>query len=119
MVSLDSVEKNRAFAESLDAELVLLSDPERLTARAYGVVGALRLFPRRWTFYIDAEGTIVHIDTDVTPESAGPQIAETLARLAFPRRTATFQTPIGEEPGGDGQATGSATSQPSRKETPK
>jgi peroxiredoxin Q/BCP len=118
MVSLDSVEKNRAFAESLDAELVLLSDPERSTARAYGVVGALRLFPRRWTFYIDSDGTIVHIDSRVTPETAGSQIAETLARLGFPRRTAASRTPIDEEPGDDGRATGSATSQPSRKETP-
>jgi peroxiredoxin Q/BCP len=64
MVSLDSVEKNRDFAESLEAQLVLLSDPDRTSARAYGVVGVLRPFPRRWTYYIDANGIIVHIDKD-------------------------------------------------------
>jgi peroxiredoxin Q/BCP len=88
MVSLDDVEKNRAFAESLEAQLILLSDPDRESARAYGVVGLLRPFPRRWTFYIDADGVIVHIDKDVTPSTAGPQIAESLERLAFPRRSA-------------------------------
>lgn len=88
MVSLDSVEKNLAFAESLEAELVLLSDPDRLSAREYGVVGALRPFPRRWTFYIDKEGVIAYIDKDVEPATAGSQIADTLDRLGFPRRSA-------------------------------
>ena len=38
MVSLDSPEKNRNFADSLGAKQVLLSDPTGEAARAYGVV---------------------------------------------------------------------------------
>ncbi len=38
MVSLDPAEKNREFAESLDADLTLLSDPDGVAAKAYGVL---------------------------------------------------------------------------------
>jgi peroxiredoxin len=86
MVSLDDVAKNRDFAESLGAELVLLSDEDRVAAAAYGVVGLLRPFPRRWTFTIDSNGIIVHIDKDVTPATAGATIAATLEVLGIPRR---------------------------------
>jgi len=93
MVSLDSVEKNLAFADSLEAKLVLLSDPDKMSAREYGVVGLLRPFPRRWTFYIDPKGVVVHIDKDVDPATAGGDIADTLERLGFPRRPATPPDP--------------------------
>ena len=87
MVSLDSVEKNRSFAESLEAELVLLSDPDRLNARAFGVVGRVWPFPKRWTFYIDEDGIIVYIDKDVDPAAAGTQIVTNLERLGFAHRS--------------------------------
>ena len=83
MVSLDDVDKNRDFAESLDADLVLLSDEEGVAAKAYGVTGFLRPFPRRWTYYIDAAGVIVNIDKDVTPATAGPAIVKMLETLGL------------------------------------
>ncbi len=85
MVSLDSAETNREFAESLDANFPLLSDPEKDVARAYGVLGAVRLFAKRKTFYIDPQGVIRHVDDDVDPASHGAEIARTLAELGFPR----------------------------------
>ena len=57
-------------------------------AADYGVVGPLRPFPRRWTFFIDSDGIIVHIDTEVTPATAGPAIADTLEQLGIPRKPA-------------------------------
>jgi peroxiredoxin len=94
MVSLDDVAKNREFAESLDAGLVLLSDEDGVAAADYGVVGPLRPFPRRWTFFIDSNGIIIHIDTEVTPATAGPAIADTLELLGIPRRPAsTVESP--------------------------
>jgi len=96
MVSLDDVDRNRAFAESLDADLVLLSDPDQSVARAYGVVSPVRPYPHRWTFFIDPSGTIVHIDGDVTPETAGEQIVLQLERLGFPKRSNPPAAPASE-----------------------
>jgi peroxiredoxin Q/BCP len=87
MVSLDEPERNRAFAESLDARLVLLSDPTGETARAWGVTSLGGLYARRWTFYVDREGILRKLDRDVKVETAGQDIARTLAELGFPRRS--------------------------------
>ena len=86
MVSLDEPERNRAFAESLGAKLVLLSDPSGATAQAYGVASPGASYARRWTFYIDAKGLIREIDRDVRVASAGQDIARRLGELGFPRR---------------------------------
>lgn len=84
-MSLDDPEKNKAFAESLGADLVLLSDPSGEVARSYGVTPLGGLFARRWTFYIDGEGVIREIDKDVKLESAGQDIARKLGELGFPK----------------------------------
>lgn len=86
MVSLDDPEKNRAFAESLETSQVLLSDPEGVAAKAYGVTGFGGMFAKRWTYYIDREGVIRAIDRDVNVDSAGQDIARKLGELGFPRR---------------------------------
>ncbi len=86
MVSLDDPEKNKQFAESLGADLVLLSDPEGKAGQAFGVSSLGGLYARRWTFYIDREGMIRHIDKRVRVDSAGQDIAEQLGKLGFPRR---------------------------------
>ena len=39
----------------------------------------------RWTFYIGADGKILRVDRDVSPKTAGADIARTLAELAIPR----------------------------------
>jgi peroxiredoxin Q/BCP len=85
MVSLDSPEKNQDFAESLDANFPLLSDPGKQVARAYGVLSVVRLFAKRKTFYIDPQGVIRHVEESVDTASHGAQIARTLADLGFPR----------------------------------
>ena len=95
MVSLDSPEKNREFAESLDANFPLLSDPDGQVARAYGVLGAIRLFAKRRTFYIDRQGVIRQVEENVEPSNHGVQVARTLADLGFPRAP--------EPPAGEGE----------------
>ena len=89
MVSLDDPEKNKAFAESLDAKLVLLSDPTGVSAKAYGVSALGGLYARRWTFYIDREGVIRAIDKHVRVDSAGQDIAKKLGELGFQKRDGT------------------------------
>jgi peroxiredoxin Q/BCP len=59
----------------------LLSDPTGETAKAYGVAGLGGLFAKRWTFYIDRAGVIRKIDKNVSPSSAGADIAATLSTL--------------------------------------
>ena len=83
MVSLDSPEKNKAFAEGLEAKHVVLSDPSGETARAYGVTGFGGLFAKRWTFYIDRDGVIREIDRRVSTATAGQDIARRLGELGF------------------------------------
>jgi peroxiredoxin Q/BCP len=81
LVSLDSAEQNRAFAEALGAKHVLLSDPSGEAARAYGVVGIGGLFAKRWTFYIGRDGVIRAIDKNVSTSTAGQDIARKLREL--------------------------------------
>lgn len=83
--SCDSVEDNRAFAESTGIGVPILSDPEKTVARAYGVLGPLGL-PTRWTFYIDPDGRIAVIDRDVRTDSHGVDIATALEKLGVSRR---------------------------------
>lgn len=93
MVSLDRPERNREFAESLGARHTLLSDPAGQTARAYGVTALGGLVARRWTFYIDRDGVIRHVDKQVNTETAGQDIARRLEELGFPRRGAGSASP--------------------------
>ena len=86
MVSLDEPERNRAFAESLGADQVLLSDPTGVAAQAYGVAAPGAAYAKRWTFYIDRKGGIRAVDRDVRVKSAGEDIARRLGELGFPRR---------------------------------
>jgi peroxiredoxin Q/BCP len=82
--SVDDVETNRKFAEALGVGYPILSDPAGRVARAYGVLGPSG-FPSRTTFFIGADGRILHIDRLVHPPSHGRDIAATLADLRIPR----------------------------------
>ena len=86
MVSLDDAEKNRAFAESVGAEFVLLSDPGKQNAKRYGVLGPGGLYAHRRTFYIDAQGVIRRIDRKVDPKTHGPDVIRNLGALGFPKK---------------------------------
>jgi peroxiredoxin Q/BCP len=85
--SVDDAETNRQFAGSLGIDYPVLSDPEKAVARAYGVIGASG-FPRRWTFFIGKDGRILGIDKSVHVIRHGHDVANRLAQLKVPRRTA-------------------------------
>ncbi len=61
-ISVDEPEANRKFAQSVGATFPVLSDPEKTTAKAYGVLNFTHLFANRVTFVIDKDGVIQHID---------------------------------------------------------
>ena len=85
MVSLDDAEKNKAFAESVGAHFVLLSDPKKENAEAFGVLGLGGFWAKRWTFYIDAAGVIRYIDKDVDTGTHGEDILRKLRELGMGR----------------------------------
>ena len=83
MVSLDDPDKNKAFAESLEGNFPLLSDPGKKVAKDYGVLAFGGLYAKRWTFYIDREGVIQYIDKSVDTDTAGQDMVERLDALGF------------------------------------
>jgi peroxiredoxin Q/BCP len=58
-ISADPVQRQRQFAEKNGFEFPLLSDPDRVVARQYGVKRPGPLFNRRATFVIGADGLLV------------------------------------------------------------
>jgi peroxiredoxin Q/BCP len=85
MVSMDPPEQNAAFARSVDAKHVLLSDVGGAVANSFGVAG-LGGYAKRWTFYVDRDGVVRAIDTEVATDTAGADIARKLGELGFPKK---------------------------------
>jgi peroxiredoxin Q/BCP len=79
--SCDSADRNKAFAESLELDYPILSDPGKKVAEAYGVVDDQRPFPQRWTFYIGPDGKLLFIDKQVVATSHGEDMAKRLKAL--------------------------------------
>ena len=90
MISVDDPQTNKEFAESLDADFPLLSDPTKATATAYGVLRdygeRIGLVAQRWTFYVGEDGRILQIDKSVSASTAGEDVVATLAELNVPKR---------------------------------
>lgn len=80
MASVDPLEDNIGFAEETGADFPLLSDPDKATAKAYGVLHAMG-FAKRQTFYIGADGTILKIDKEVNPKTSAEDMAGILGQL--------------------------------------
>ena len=84
MISVDDAETNRRFAESLNANFPILSDPGRGVAEAYGVLNAGWSLPNRWTFIIGPDGRILMIDRQVSMSRAGQELVANLTELGVP-----------------------------------
>jgi len=79
--SVDDAETNRDFAESLQLNYPILSDPDKQVALRYGILNKSGKFALRWTFYIDKNGKIVRIDKEVNPGTSGADIVRQLEEL--------------------------------------
>jgi len=93
MISVDTPEDNKAFAEKEHADFPLLSDPEKKVADAYGVLAPPNpnrpdapRFARRWTFYIAPDRKILAIQNPVNPATAGEDVVARLKELGIPER---------------------------------
>ena len=85
MASVDPLEGdggNAAFAKSEGADFPLLSDPTKETATKYGVLNA-RGMANRWTFYIDKNGRISHIDKAVRPATSAEDMIAKMGELKY------------------------------------
>ena len=83
MISVDEPQTNKEFAESLDSDFPLLSNPTKEVAEAYGVVTAERALPSRWTFIIGGDGKILKIDRRVNPSPAGQDLVAHMKELGL------------------------------------
>jgi peroxiredoxin Q/BCP len=81
--SVDTAEENKKFAESLELDYPILSDPDKTTAKSYGVINPARGMANRWTFYIDKVGIIQEIDKQVKVDKAGADVAAKVKKLGL------------------------------------
>jgi peroxiredoxin Q/BCP len=80
--SCDTPALNAEFAHALGLTFPILSDPDRTMARAFGVLTASG-FASRWTFFIAADGRIIHIDKQVRTSSHGSDVVARLMELGI------------------------------------
>ena len=90
MISVDTPEDNKAFAEKEHADFPILADPGKKVAFAYGVIPPDRppdrQFASRWTFYIGPDRRILSIDKQVKPATSGEDVVAKLKELSIPTR---------------------------------
>ena len=79
--SVDDPETNKKFAESLELDFPILSDPDKNVAKAYGVVTPERQVAQRWTFYIGPDGKILAVDRNIQVKTAAQDISAKLGEL--------------------------------------
>jgi peroxiredoxin Q/BCP len=95
MASVDDAETNKRFAAEHGGGFPILSDPEKTTAKAYGVIRTDRppeqQYAARFTFYIGPDGRIVDIDkgprgTGVSANTAGQDTIKKLEALGVKKK---------------------------------
>jgi peroxiredoxin Q/BCP len=86
MISVDTPEENKRFAEQEKADFPMLSDPTKEVATKYGVLSPAGL-ARRWTFYIGPDGKIKEIDKAVSTATAGADLTAKLKALGVRQRS--------------------------------
>ncbi len=82
MASVDTLEDNTAFAAEHEANFPILSDPSKDMTGEYDVLMEVG-FANRWTFYIDTDGTILKIDKETNPATAGRDLVANMEELGF------------------------------------
>ena len=84
MASVDTLEDNTAFAAEHEANFPILADEAKEMTGAYGVLMDVG-FANRWTYYIGSDGTILKIDKETNPATAGRDLVQTMDDLGFPK----------------------------------
>lgn len=83
-ISRDSVESHAKFAEKYSLPFTILSDPELVAIKAYGVWQEKKLYGKvsfgvvRTTFIIDEDGKVVKVMKKVKPDTNAEEILREL-----------------------------------------
>ena len=83
-VSPDPVDAIKKFHDKQDLNFTLLADADHAVAEQYGVWGEKKYMGRtymgvsRWTFVIDADGTVVHVIPKASPKTHDDQVLKAL-----------------------------------------
>ncbi len=80
-MSYDSPATNHAFAEKHHLPFLLLSDSDRTLAKAVGAAIPLLPFPKRISYLIGADGTVLKAYPKVMPASHAEQVLEDYRQL--------------------------------------
>lgn len=80
-ISADTVEANARFHAKHRLGFPLLSDPDSKVIRDYGAAMPVVGLAKRWTFILDPELVIRHIDRDVDPARDVEKAVAVLSRL--------------------------------------
>ena len=93
MVSIDTPEDNKRFAEQEQADFPMLSDPGKQVAEAYGVLPPVNpdkpdapRYARRWMFFIGPDGKILHIEKVGHTTDAGEYLSKELSDLGVKKK---------------------------------
>jgi peroxiredoxin Q/BCP len=73
-VSYDAPTTNRAFAERYHLPFLLLSDTDRSLARAVGAAIPLLPFPKRISYLVRSNGTVVRAYPKVRPATHAAEV---------------------------------------------
>jgi thioredoxin-dependent peroxiredoxin len=79
--SVDTPALNKQFSDQLGLDYPILSDPDKSTAKAYGVLRPDGGVTNRWTFYIDKDGMVREIDKSIKTGVAGDDMAKKIKDL--------------------------------------
>jgi peroxiredoxin Q/BCP len=75
-VSYDSPNTNRSFAEKHRLPFLLLSDTDRALAKAVGAAIPLLPFPRRISYLVGADGTVLKAYPKVAPATHAEEVLD-------------------------------------------
>ena len=82
-MSYDSPDTNRSWAAKHDLPFRLLSDKDRTLAKAVGAARALLPVPKRVSYLVGSDGTILVAYPDVSPSTHADEVLADLARLGI------------------------------------
>ncbi len=75
-VSYDTPEKNRAFAAKNHLPFLLLSDRDRSLAKAVGANRALLPVPKRISYLVGPDGTVLKAYPSVSPSTHAAEVVQ-------------------------------------------
>lgn len=84
-VSYDSPATNRAFAERHHLPFLLLSDTDRTLAKAVGAAIPLLPFPKRVSYLVGTDGTVMKAYPKVSPATHADEVLKDFRTLTDAR----------------------------------